>query len=122
MGSKSNEMDEVMNSNQLVNRFIEAILEREAHEGNPIKANKLFKEIHSIFKELRKLGALDKLEPLLEHENVAVVNFASKYYLLVDEAKALERLERLAQLDGIDGFAAENLISRWKKGELNFDY
>lgn len=112
-------MDEI---NKLVQRFTNAILEREKYENNPAKANRLFKEIHSIFKELRKRGTLERLEPLMEHESVSVVNFASKYFLLVDEKKALASLEKLSKLEGIEGFAAENLISQWKKGELSFDY
>lgn len=130
MGFENNVLDgisskeHIMNSdlNNLLRDFEKKILERDYHDGNPRKANKLFKEIHSIFKELKELNALERLKPLLDHENHSVVNFASKYYLLVDEKEAIKRLESLAKLGGIEGFAAENLIDRWKKGDLSFEY
>ena len=123
---ESYEMDEVTNlqnnTGYLRDHFEKSILEHEIYQNNPRKANRLFHEIHGTFKKLKTLNALGELEKLLDHSSVAVRNFAAKYYLLVDEQRALKTLAELAKLDGIDGFAAQDLINRWKKGELHFDY
>ncbi|AWW32640.1 hypothetical protein DN752_22205 [Echinicola strongylocentroti] len=107
----------------LIKRFIDTIVEREKYVNvNPKRANKLFDEIHSIFKELRKKKQLKRLEPLMEHNNNSVVNFAAKYYLIVDEKKAINKLKELAKSGGMIAFEINILIDQWKKGEVTFNY
>jgi hypothetical protein len=108
--------------NDLIQEFINTIVERDKFDNNPRKANKLFDQIHSIFKKLRETDQLQKLEPLMDHENTSVVNFAAKYYLLVDEKKAISKLKELAKNGGVLGFEISILIEQWKKGEVTFDF
>jgi hypothetical protein len=107
--------------NTLIEQFINAIVARKTFENNPKKANKLFDEIHMIFKELRDTKQLEKLRPLLDYDDIDIRSSASAYYLLVDEDLAKKKLREIAKLGGIYSLT-EELINQWDNGEVTFDY
>ena len=107
--------------NDLIKKFQEKILERLVDPHNHRKSNKIEDEIHGIFKTLREKGALSELEPLLNHENITIANYAATYYLVVDENKAIDALKAFASRVE-DPFVINHTIEQWKKGEINFDY
>lgn len=105
----------------LIKQFIELTIERKKWEHIPRKANEAYKKRHNVFKELRKRNALDKLRPLLDHEDIDVRGSASAYYLLVDEDLAKKKLREIAKLGGVYSLT-EILIKQWDNGEVDFNY
>ena len=113
----------------LVQRFIEASikLEESTLAGDSERINKESKEIMIIVKELRGIGkdAMDKLLPLLSHENNYVRCNAACCIIPVYPKKARETLTEISQLKGLKagmiGFNAMMTLREWGKGNLKFD-
>ena len=80
------------------------------------------KKRHQVFKKLKKQNKLELLEPLLEYEDFDVQSRAASYYLIVDEEKALKKLNELKKRGGVKGFEIKMLIDQWKKGALIVDH
>lgn len=108
--------------NELVNKFAALTMEKESDPFNSKKANRLFDQRHTIFKTLKKENKLIDLKHLFDHKDLNVVLNAATHYLAENPKEALEKLSDLSKIDGIIGFAANNWIEQWEKGEVNFDY
>jgi len=113
----------------LVQRFVEASikLEKATLAGDSKRINQESLEIMAIMKELRSIGkdAMDKLLPLLSHENNYVRCNSACCMIPVYPEKARETLTEISQLKGLKagmiGFNAKMTLKEWDKGNLKFD-
>jgi hypothetical protein len=109
----------------LVQRYESAAIQYGAASANSdLKAtNRQHSIISDIYRELRQRGveAQSSLLPLLEHNDVAVRQWAAAHTLEFAPAKGEPILESIASgPPGMDRFSAEMTLEQWRKGALKF--
>jgi len=90
--------------------------------GDHCQANKEYKTLAEICKELRRRGidAQKHLLSLLDNKTPYVRLWAASHSLEFSPKSAENVLEHLAKCGGVPGFDAEITLQEWRKGTLKF--
>lgn len=112
----------MVNTEKLISRYIEASIKygKAQEEGDAKKVNKCANIIRKIRTELKKDSPIyvEKLEPLLVHENDYVRLKTAFDLLPILTEQAEEVLVELSNKKGLIGFEAEMTLEEWKRGNL----
>lgn len=90
-------------------------------EGDSKDTNKNYKLLDEIFRNFKNENCLDKLEPLIYHENDYVKLWSATHTLILNESNSKKVLMDLAADDSsLVGFDAEITVQEWDKGNLSY--
>lgn len=88
-------------------------------KGNHKVANKLHKQLMSVYETINQAGKWSELKELFQHPNESVKLWASTFLLKNDNVAALKVLHELAKSPRIIGLTASTTIDMWRKGMLD---
>jgi succinate dehydrogenase flavin-adding protein (antitoxin of CptAB toxin-antitoxin module) len=92
--------------------------------GDYKKGNRHHDVIIGCYIKLRTTGieAIEQLATLLDDEDDSVVTWAATHLLPYHEKRSIEVLTGISTKPGIIAFAAQMVLSEWRKGALTLDY
>lgn len=87
-------------------------------QGDYKIANKCYAIIVAAVNFLQEQDELQKLSFLLDDNSIGVCMWAATFLLPIDEKRAMQKLDEIANGDGILSFNAQMTLSEWGKGNL----
>ena len=66
---------------------------------------------------LKREGALDRFQLLLDHDNHAVAGMAAVYGMRENPERCTALLAKLSEMPGLIGFRARYALERWESGD-----
>lgn len=84
------------------------------------KANKAHDALAGVYRDLRRVGAQERLSPLLRHPEPAVAAWAGAHALEFAPDEGVRVLEDLAKRNDLIGLDARQTLSTRREGKLTF--
>jgi hypothetical protein len=109
-----------MKTEDILNRYADGV---RAHtmateEGNHKIANRKYNEIENCVQTLKRTGKIEELAPFLSSSDDGLRLWTATYFLTINEDKALEILNELANSQQFLSVEAKWTLREWQNGNL----
>jgi Holliday junction resolvasome RuvABC DNA-binding subunit len=107
----------------LLKRYRDVASRWDAALGNAKIANRLFDELHELFKQLRTTTqGREGITSLMDDASLGVRLSAAAHSLGWDTQRASKVLEEIANVPGLHAVTAEYTLKAFREGKLNQDW
>lgn len=86
--------------------------------GESAKANKIHKQLHKLYFEIRQKNMTSLFQEFFESENESLQMWSAVFSLRTDSKKAEHILETLSRKESIIALTAGTLLQLWRLGKL----